>query len=318
MQTEDDFKKASLELFYYQYSHCKIYKDFIDFLKVDPNDVSEIEKIPFLPIQFFKNHLITSTDANPKLCFESSATTGSQVSKHFLASPEIYIESFSRNFESHFGKPQSAFILALLPSYLERSSSSLVFMVDYLINQSAKKESGFFMYNTHDLSLILHDLAKQKQKTILFGVTFALLDFVEKYKIDFPDLIVIETGGMKGRKQEITRNQLQDDLCAGFGVSKVFSEYGMTELLSQGYTKGKSIFTSPPWMKVLIRETNDPLSVHRVGKNGGLNVIDLANIESCAFIATQDLATVHSDGTFEVLGRFDDSEIRGCNLMSIN
>ncbi len=317
IQNDDDFRSVSIALFLHQYKHCKIYKEFTDYLKIDPNEVTTLEKIPFLPIQFFKNHFIISSYRNPKLCFESSATTGSVVSKHYVCSPEVYIESFSRHFESCFGNPKEIAILALLPSYLERSSSSLVYMVDYFIQQSSIAESGFFMYNTDELYTILSDLARRKQKTILFGVTFALLDFVEKFKIEFPDLIIIETGGMKGRKEEITRYQLQEQLCNGFGVQKVYSEYGMTELLSQGYTSGGVSFTAPAWMKVLVREPNDPLTVHKEGRNGGLNIIDLANIESCAFLATQDLGTVFADGSFEVLGRFDDSEIRGCNLMSV-
>lgn len=317
IQNDDDFRSVSIALFLHQYNHCKIYKEFTDYLKIDPNEVTTLEKIPFLPIQFFKNHFIISSYRNPKLCFESSATTGSVVSKHYVCSPEVYIESFSRHFESSFGNPKEIAILALLPSYLERSSSSLVYMVDYFIQQSSIAESGFFMYNTDELYTILSDLARRKQKTILFGVTFALLDFVEKCKMDFPDLIIIETGGMKGRKEEITRYQLQEQLCSGFGVQKVFSEYGMTELLSQGYTSGGVSFSAPAWMKVLVREPNDPLTIHKEGRNGGLNIIDLANIESCAFLATQDLGTVYADGSFEVLGRFDDSEIRGCNLMSV-
>lgn len=313
-----DFSMVAIELFHHQYVHCRIYNEYINCLQIDPSTIDSMEKIPFLPIQFFKNHLIISTDVNPKLCFESSATTGSTVSKHYVCHPEIYIESFSRHFESCFGKPEEIAILALLPSYLERSGSSLVYMVDHLIKRSDVAESGFFLYNMEELQSLLLALSKRKQKTILFGVSFALLDFVEKFNIDFPELIVLETGGMKGRKEEITRLQLHEQLCKGFGVAKIFSEYGMTELLSQGYTNGGLTFSTPPWMKVLVRETNDPLTTMRHGRNGGLNIIDLANIDSCAFIATQDLGSVYSDGSFEVLGRFDDSEIRGCNLMAGN
>jgi len=307
---------VAIELFHHQYVHCRIYNEYINCLQIDTSTIDSVEKIPFLPIQFFKNHLIISTDVNPKLCFESSATTGSMVSKHYVCHPEIYVESFSRHFESCFGKPEEIAILALLPSYLERSGSSLVYMVDHLIKRSEVAESGFFLYNMEELHSLLLALSKQKQKTMLFGVSFALLDFVEKFNINFPELIVLETGGMKGRKEEITRLQLHEQLCKGFGVSKIFSEYGMTELLSQGYTAGGLTFSTPPWMKVLIRETNDPLTTMSYGRNGGLNIIDLANIDSCAFIATQDLGSVYSDGSFEVLGRFDDSEIRGCNLMA--
>lgn len=310
------FSGLALELFHHQYRHCSIYKEYVDGLMTDPNSVDDLVKIPFMPIQFFKRHLIISSNNDPKICFESSATTGSIVSKHYICSPEIYIESFSRGFETAFGDPSETAILALLPSYLERSGSSLVYMVDHLIRLSKHAESGFFLSNFDKLYEVLTQLSKNNTKTILFGVTFGLLDFIEKYHLDFPELTIIETGGMKGRREEITRLQLHQLLCKGFGVQKVFSEYGMTELLSQAYTDGGMSFSSPPWMKVLIRETNDPLAVSLQGKNGGLNIIDLANIESCAFIATQDLGTVYADGSFEVLGRFDDSDIRGCNLMA--
>ena len=311
----DDFSMLTIELFHYQNSHCSIYKTYTEGLMIDPEKVDSIEKIPFLPIQFFKQHLILSSNKNPKICFESSATTSTNVSKHYLCSPEIYVESFTRSFSSVFGDPSNSAILALLPSYLERSGSSLVYMADRLIQLSKHKESGFFLSNFEELYYTLTQLSQQKIKTILLGVTFGLLDFIEKYHLVFPELTIIETGGMKGRREEITRLQLHELLCSGFGVKKVYSEYGMTELLSQAYTQGEMQFFCPPWMKVLVRETNDPLSVSLQGKNGGLNIIDLANIESCAFIATQDLGTVYADGSFEVLGRFDDSDIRGCNLM---
>ncbi len=314
----DDFTSLAIELFHYQYRHCNIYQMYADGLRIDIDSVDTLEKIPFLPIQFFKQHLILSSDKDPKICFESSATTGSNVSKHYVCSSEIYIESFTRGFQAAFGDPSEMAILALLPSYLERSGSSLVYMVDHLIQLSKYKDSGFFLSNFEELHQTLIRLSEQKVKTMLFGVTFGLLDFIEKYHLDFPELIVVETGGMKGRREEITRLQLHESLCQGFGVSKVYSEYGMTELLSQAYTHGGMQFSCPPWMKVLIRETNDPLEISLQGKNGGLNIIDLANIESCAFIATQDLGTVYADGSFEVLGRFDDSDIRGCNLMSVN
>lgn len=306
-----------MSLFRYQYSQCPIYQQFIDCLGVDLAAVDRLERIPFMPIQFFKQHLILASHHQPKLCFESSATTGSVVSKHYVCDPSLYVESFTRGFEARFGNPSEFAVLALLPSYLERTGSSLVYMVNHLIQASASPASGFFLHNFDELHRTLTELALGKQKTILFGVTFGLLDFVEKYKTDFPELIVLETGGMKGRREEITRTQLHEILCEGFGVERIFSEYGMTELLSQAYSDGSQRFSCPPWMQVLIRETNDPLAVTLHGKNGGLNIIDLANIESCAFIATQDLGTVFDDGTFEVSGRFDDSEIRGCNLMAL-
>ncbi|MEI6348007.1 MAG: acyl transferase [Bacteroidota bacterium] len=317
INSNDEFEEKALSLFWFQYNQCAVYHKFVDCLSVDVDNINSIEKIPFLPIQFFKQHLVISSNKNPKLCFESSATTGSIVSKHYVCNPDVYIESFSRSFELSFGLPSEFVILALLPSYLERKGSSLVYMVDCLIKDSKREESGFFLHNFEELYHTLSLLSARKQKTILFGVTYALLDFIENFKLDFPELTVIETGGMKGRKEEITRQQLHKILCSGFGVKNVYSEYGMTELLSQAYTLGNMNFICPPWMKVLLREPNDPLSIHANGKNGGLNIIDLANIESCAFIATQDLGTVHPDGSFEVLGRFDYSDIRGCNLMAI-
>jgi len=313
----DEFSELAITLFHYQYQNCSIYKEYVDYLNIAIEDIHHLTQIPFMPIQFFKHHLIISSNNDPKICFESSATTGSIVSKHFVCSPDIYIESFTRGFELHFGKSNNLAILALLPSYLERSGSSLVYMINHLINQSSHKESGFFLSDFEKLHHSLSLLARQKQQTILFGVTFGLLDFIEKYRLSFPELIIIETGGMKGRRDEITRPQLHEMLCDGFGVKKIFSEYGMTELLSQAYSTGDMKFSPPSWMKVFIRETNDPLTTKIAGKNGGLNIIDLANIESCAFIATQDLGSVFSDGKFEVLGRFDDSDIRGCNLMAI-
>ena len=236
-------------------------------------------------------------------------------SKHLVAKSSLYIESFRKAFEEFYADVKDIAILALLPSYLERSGSSLIYMVDDLINRSEKAESGYFLYNHEDLFNRLTELRNSNTKTVLFGVTYALLDFIENFNIDFPELIVMETGGMKGKRKEMIREELHDILCKGFNVQSIHSEYGMTELLSQGYSNGNGLFKTPNWMKILIRDTNDPLTLLDNKKTGAINVIDLANYYSCSFIATQDLGKFHSDGSFEILGRFDNSDIRGCNLL---
>jgi hypothetical protein len=236
-------------------------------------------------------------------------------SRHPVSDISIYEKSFRRTFELFYGDIEKNTILALLPSYSEREGSSLIYMVDDLIERSRNPSSGYFLYNHNDLYKTLSDLNEKKAPTILIGVTYALLDFAEKYKLDFPELIVMETGGMKGRRGELIREELHEILRKGFGISAIHSEYGMTELLSQAYSFGNGIFSCPPWMRVLIRDTNDPLTILEDNKTGGINIIDLANINSCSFIATQDLGKRFSDGSFEVLGRFDNSDIRGCNLL---
>ncbi len=311
----NDFEKLALAVFKYQAENCEIYNQFIGHLNTNVSTVNTIEQIPFLPISFFKYHQIKSDTLPVEIVFKSSGTTSSVQSQHFISDLKIYQESYTKAFNIFYGDFQNTCILALLPNYLERDGSSLIFMVNDLINKSEHPKSGFFLYDTQALFEILCLLKSLNQKTILIGVTYALLDFVEKYPINFPDLIVMETGGMKGKRKEIIRETLHQILQKGFGVAHIQSEYGMTELLSQAYATQSGMFKCPNWMQVFIRDTNDPLSLVPDGKTGGINVIDLANINSCAFIATQDLGVKHANNTFEVLGRFDNSDIRGCNLL---
>ena len=315
LQSPSEFNEIALSLFRYQYKNNKIYKNFVDALGVSESKVYHPEQIPFLPVSFFKTHKIITGDFMEEVVFESSGTTGMETSKHYVVDADLYEQSFTKGLELFYGDLSQYVVFALLPSYLERGNSSLVYMVERILLKTNRKMGGFFLNDLEALQLQLLEAQRLGLKIILFGVTFALLDMAENFPLPIPEAIIFETGGMKGRKEEITRLQLHEQLCKGFGVPKIFSEYGMTELLSQGYTAGGLTFSTPSWMKVLIRETNDPLTTMAHGRNGGLNIIDLANIDSCAFIATQDLGTVYMDGTFEVLGRFDDSEIRGCNLM---
>lgn len=254
-----------------------------------------------------------------KLVFKSSGTTGTETSRHLIKDPDIYQKSFLKGFERIFGEPSQYVILALLPSYLERKDSSLVYMADFLIKKSQNPISGFYLNNYNDLQQKLRSIrsSSKRKKVILLGVSFALLDMARDFPVHFPELIIIETGGMKGRREEMIREELHEKIKEGFGVGQVYSEYGMTELLSQAYSTGEGLYSSPPWMKVLIRDTNDPLTLLSPGRSGGINIIDLANIDSCPFVATQDLGKVRKDGKFEVLGRFDNSDIRGCNLMVV-
>jgi hypothetical protein len=315
---EKQFNEAALQIFRFQADRNEVYKKYLSILNKKPEEVKTVTQIPFLPIEFFKYEdvVVNNQTPNSKLqTFTSSGTTGSKVSKHKVIDISVYESSFKQGFEIFYGDIRTYCILALLPSYLEREGSSLVYMVDDLIRQSKNPNSGFYLDNTFELAATLKKQQEKNEKTILIGVTYALLDFVEHFKFNYPQIIVMETGGMKGRRQEIIRDELHSILCNGFGVDKIHSEYGMTELLSQAYSKGDGIFKTPEWMKVLIRDVNDPMNYLSNGKTGGINVIDLANVYSCSFIATQDLGKLHVDGSFEVLGRFDDSDIRGCNLM---
>jgi phenylacetate-coenzyme A ligase PaaK-like adenylate-forming protein len=309
------FEQTALQVFQYQAQHSKIYREFIDGLGIRPNNVLSVEQIPFLPVEFFKSHTIISTDNLAEIVFTSSGTTGMVTSSHHVSDVDWYVQSFRKAFELFYGDVKGYTILALLPAYMEREGSSLIYMAQDLITESNNPASGFFLYNHQELYDILLRQKASGKPTLLIGVTFALLDFADTYKIDFPELIVMETGGMKGRRKEMIREELHRTLCAGFGVSAIHSEYGMTELLSQAYSKGEGVFNCPPWMKIITRDTNDPLTLLGIGKTGGVNIMDLANINSCAFIATQDLGKVYEDGSFEVLGRFDNSDIRGCNLL---
>jgi len=310
-----DFEKLSLEIFQLQAKNNTVYGDFLSHLSIDINTVHTVEQIPFLPIQFFKSHKVISSKEKVQQLFLSSGTTGNMPSKHFVSNLNIYKKSFTKGFEHFYGAITDYTVLALLPSYLERGDSSLVFMVNGLIKNSGKPKSGFYLNNLEELRETLLEFDKNNEKILLLGVSFALLDFIEKFNIKLKNTIIMETGGMKGRRKELIREELHQLLCEGFGVQRIHSEYGMTELLSQAYSKGHGLFECPPWMKVIIRDPEDALTVLPQGKSGGINVIDLANINSCSFIATQDLGISHAQGTFEVLGRFDDSDIRGCNLM---
>jgi len=315
IDNEATFNEVALSIFKHQSKNCFVYRDYIKYLNIDTSIVNDYKEIPFLPISFFKSHQILSTADEPEIVFSSSGTTGQITSKHLISDVKIYEESYNKAFEQFYGNPKNICILALLPSYLEREGSSLIYMVDDLLKQSEHPQSGYFLNDLNALQQTLLALKAAKQKTILMGVTYALLDFVEQFQIDFPELIVMETGGMKGKRKEMVREELHETLYAGFGVKNIHSEYGMTELLSQGYSYGQGIFNCPPWMKILLRDTSDPLSLIHGKQSGGINVIDLANINSCSFIATQDLGKVYEDGSFEVLGRFDNADIRGCNLL---
>ncbi|MDB5158609.1 MAG: Acyl-protein synthetase, LuxE [Mucilaginibacter sp.] len=315
INNQEQFNNTTLQTFQYQAKTCKVYADFIAGLRIDPATVTSVQQIPFLPIEFFKGHSILSSTDDVQVTFTSSGTTGMITSSHYVTDVSWYEESFRKTFKLFYGDIKEYTILALLPSYLERQGSSLIYMAQYLITQSNNPDSGFYLYNHADLAAQLNKQQQAKKPTLLIGVTFALLDFVEQYQNDFPELIVMETGGMKGRRKEMIREELHNTLCKGFGVDAIHSEYGMTELLSQAYSKGFGIFNCPPWMRIITRDTNDPLSIVTNGKAGGINVIDLANINSCSFIATQDLGKIYEDESFEVLGRFDNADIRGCNLL---
>jgi len=277
---DNDFNDIAIELFHFQFENNPVYRTFVQGLSKNPLEISHYRDIPFLPIGFFKSHRVISGDYQPEITFLSSGTNGRTTSKHHIKDQNIYIESFKKAFDIFFGTPEEYIILALLPSYIERDGSSLVFMVGALIKMNGQNEGGFYLHEYEALNTLLMQLKNNGKKVILLGVSFALLDLAEQFPVDFPDLIIIETGGMKGRRKELIREELHQILKKGFGVDKIYSEYGMTELLSQAYSKGEGLFTSPPWMKVLIRDTNDPFSILPTGKTGGINVIDLANIYS--------------------------------------
>ena len=310
-----EFEQLAIQIFKHQFENNRVYRSFCDLLYKHPSEVKTILDIPFLPIQFFKTREVLSSKKPVKITFTSSGTTGSETSKHHITDLSIYEQSFTKGFELFYGKIEDYVILGLLPSYLEREGSSLVYMVDSMIKTSNHPESGFYLNNLSELKDTLTKVDSEGKKVLLIGVSFALLDLVETHQFNLKNTIVMETGGMKGRRKEIIRTELHNLLKKGFGVAQIHSEYGMTELLSQAYSKGEGVFTCPPWMKVLTRDTEDALTIQESGKTGGLNIIDLANVNSCAFIATQDLGKTNLDGSFEVIGRFDNSDIRGCNLM---
>jgi hypothetical protein len=312
---ESELEAAALEVFNYQYRENDLYRAYTDALRIIPASVKSILAIPYLPIQFFKSHTVVCGTFAPELVFESSGTTQTVNSRHLVKESAIYTQSFMTAFEQFYGPVGDYVILGLLPSYLERQHSSLVRMVQEMAARSGHTESGFYLYEHDKLFHHLQALEAREQKVLLIGVTFGLLDFAEQYTLQLKHTIVMETGGMKGRREEWTREEVHHFLQERLGTSVIHAEYGMTELLSQAYSKGHGLFETPPWMKVLLRDENDPFQVS-TGKGAGvMNVIDLANIYSCAFIATEDIGRMHADGRFEVLGRLDNSALRGCSLM---
>lgn len=312
------FEKMALEIFRFQAHECPVYSQYIKLLGTDLQDVDSILKIPFLPVSFFRDHLVLSGGGEPEKIFLSSGTTGMRQSRHAVKSLALYDESLTRIFGRFYGDPSQYAIMGLLPSYLEREGSSLIYMVKKLIDLSGNTNGGFFLNDFDALLKAVGEARRAKLKILLFGVTFALVDLAEKHPCDLSDVIIMETGGMKGRRHEMVREELHGILKTAFNVRSVHSEYGMTELLSQSYSKGDGLFNTPPWMKVLIRDSHDPSShTTEASTSGGISIIDLANIWSCSFIATSDIGVINDRDSFEVLGRFDNSDIRGCSLMVI-
>ena len=307
------FEEKALKVFHLQANNCEPYKQYLSLLKIDINSITSIQNIPFLPIEFFKSHSIISNDSPIEKTFTSSGTTGQDVSQHHITDLSIYTESFIRGFEHFYGTAEDYRILALLPSYLEREGSSLVYMCSRLIENSQHEESGFYLHNLEDLAKILSQ--KSEKKTLLIGVSYALLDLAEQFPQKLDNVIVMETGGMKGQRKEMIKSELHDVLKKAFQLNAIHSEYGMTELLSQAYSESNGIFETPPWMKVIIRDTQDPFAILNHQQTGGINIIDLVNINSCSFIATQDLGKTIDEYSFELKGRFELSDIRGCNLL---
>lgn len=317
IKNNKEFIKTALKVFRFQYENNLVYRKFCDFLNTDITEVKTLEQIPFLPIQFFKSEKVLSNENPIEITFTSSGTTGNQTSSHFVTDVSMYEQSYLQGFSQFYGNIENYVVLALLPSYLEREGSSLIYMVEDLIQKSNNTESGFYLHNYEELIEKLIRLDNSGQNIILIGVTYALLDLVEQQQFHLKNTIIMETGGMKGKRKEMIREELHSVLQKGFGVDAIHSEYGMTELLSQAYSLGNGIFDCPSWMQILIRDTEDALTIIENGKTGGINVIDLANINSCSFIATQDLGKKYDNGSFEVLGRFDNSDVRGCNLMVV-
>ncbi|KAA5534695.1 acyl transferase [Taibaiella lutea] len=311
-----NFEEHAIAMFHFQYVNCIIYREFVDALRINPFDVNFLHRIPFLPISFFKTHEVMNGFFKPQVTFESSGTTGMQSSKHYLKDTRLYEQSFMLAFEQFYGEPDDYVFLCLLPSYLERGNSSLVFMADALIKKSRHKESGFYLDEWAQLAGTLQALRISGRKAMLLGVTFALLDFAEKYPMDLEGIVVMETGGMKGRREEWTREQVHAFLKQQWSLKEVHSEYGMTELLSQAYSIRGGLFKPSNTMRVFVRDENDPLDIKLTG-TGCLNVIDLANLHSCSFIATDDIARLYIDNSFEVMGRLDHSALRGCSLMVV-
>lgn len=311
-----DFEELTLEVFRFQYKKNPVYRAFCEALGCIPEQVDYLADIPFLPIELFKNRKVVSFDGDAAHVFTSSGTTGGGASKHYVADISVYEQSFLECFRQFYGTPSNYCVLALLPGYVQRQSSSLVYMANRLIEESGHSYSGFYLHDLEGLSDKMRLIMDHGDKILLLGVSFALLNLAEYFSMPLKNTIVMETGGMKGRRREMVREELHQLLCHAFHQKYIHSEYGMTELLSQAYSKGMGLFSCPPWMRVLIRAGNDPLEIIGYKRAGGINVIDLANLYSCSFIATQDLGRMYPNGQFEVLGRFDHSDVRGCNLMT--
>ncbi|MTI31404.1 acyl transferase [Xanthovirga aplysinae] len=315
---EDGFNEFCLRVFRFQAVNNPVYHEYLSSLGIKPDSVNEITSIPFLPISFFKTHKVKTGNWEAQAVFESSGTTGQQTSQHFVEDLKFYEQVTQNIFENFYGPLKDFTFLALLPSYLERGNASLVAMMDHFIRSSNDKLSGFYLHNYEELIRTLNRLqTTQQKKVVLVGVTFALLDLAEQYPEELKEVILMETGGMKGRRKEMIREQLHEILKAAFYLPSVHSEYGMTELLSQAYSKGDGFFHTPKWMKIILRDLNDPFDLRNDLRQGGINVIDLANLHSCCFIETKDIGRIHPNGGFEVLGRFDNSDIRGCNLLVV-
>lgn len=312
---EGSFEQVSLEVFRYQFEKNAVYNEYTTHLGIQMKDVKNLADIPFLPIDLFRSRNVVSGNNSAEFVFTSSGTTGQEPARHYITDIGLYKKSFRKCFEFFYGNVNDYCILALLPSYQEQKDSSLVFMMEDLIKLSDHNDSSFYLNDTECLVFKIKETEAKKQKILLFGVSYALLDLAESYDFDLQDAIVMETGGMKGKRKELTRPELHDILKKGFSVKEIHSEYGMTELLSQAYSKGKGVFYAPPWMKIKIRDTYDPFNYVETGSTGGINIIDLANVNSCSFIETMDLGRSAPDGGFEVSGRYDNSSIRGCNLM---
>lgn len=315
IQSDEQFEKIALDVFRYQSINIPTYKEYLERLKIKVEEVNSIDKIPFLPIQFFKTREIKPLNSQTQVIFTSSGTTGDQTSRHYVVDTNLYETSFTKAFSLFYGNPSDYCIIALLPSYLERQGSSLVYMADKLIKLSNHPNSGFFLNEFDLIKERLERLDATEQKCLLIGVSFALADFAERYQIKLENTVIMETGGMKGRRKEMVREELHKLLCNAFGVETIHSEYGMTELLSQAYSNGHGIFRCPPWMRIITRDPYDPFTTLPKQRSGAINIIDLANINSCSFIQTEDLGRVFDDNSFEVLGRMSDAQLRGCNLL---
>jgi phenylacetate-coenzyme A ligase PaaK-like adenylate-forming protein len=314
IDSSEAFEALALDVFRLQAQQNTIYKNYLEAIKIAWQSIDSLKDIPFLPIEFFKTHAVKTGDFEAEVIYTSSGTSGHQTSRHHVSSNALYHETFMKGFRLFYGNPSDYVISALLPSYLERTGSSLIEMTTSLIAATGHADSGFYLHDHERLANNLNKTRQDGRKNLLLGVTFGLLDFAETFTLINPDLIVMETGGMKGRRKEMIREEVAETICSAFGVDKVHSEYGMTELMSQAYSKGDGVFSSPPWMKIMVRDTTDPLFTMPNG-HGALNIIDLANVHSCSFIATQDLGKVQSDGSFEVTGRMDRADVRGCNLL---